>query len=303
MTTLADLVIRTRRRALSDLREETDTLGTAVFANATTLSLGGGQTLGSIRAGAIIECDYELYLVLNNPTSTNAVIVQPGYLDTTSTAHAAGALLTINPRFPQADIATAVNEDLDDLSAPVNGLFQMRVATVVWNPVIIGYDLVGVDPTQITSIYEVRVYDYGPSQRWPLIPPSLYKLQRSTDPAVAPSGLSIKIYGQGFPGRPVRIMYKAPFTGPLLNPSDDVFLITGLHTQAHDIPTLGAAVRLMEFRELKRSFTESQGEPRRAQEVPVGSSLTAMKGLDMRREKRIAAERSRLQAMYPTTER
>lgn len=298
MTTLADMVVKTRRRSLSDLREETDQLGGNIGANAGSLSLKSGNQLGSIRAGAILEVDYELFLVTDATTPT-AISVIPGYLGTTSAAHTANTLIAVNPRFPNADIAAAINEDIDDLSSPTNGLFQMREVTINYNPVIIGYDLTGVDPLQLIEVHEVRTHDYGPAQAWPVLAPRSYKVERNADPAVFPSTLSIKLYESAFPGRPIRVQYKAPYTTPLVNPTDDVQLVCGLHPQAHDIPELGATVRLMEYRELKRSFTEAQGEPRRSQEVPVGSSLTAMKGVAQRRENRIQAERSRLGAMWP----
>lgn len=298
MTTLSDLVIRTRRRVLSDLREETDTLGADILAGDTVMAIGAGQSVGSIRSGAILEIGYELVLVMNNPTGASGIEVQRGYLDTVPTAHSAGDLVSVNPRFPNADIATAVNEDIDDLSSPINGLFQVKEVTVTYNPVLVGYDLAGADPNDVMEVIEVRAFEYGPAQRWPIIPLSSVKLQRETDRAVSPSGISLKLYQAGFPGRPIRILYKAPYTTPLINPDDNVELLTGLHTQAHDIPQLGAAIRLMSFRELKRSFSESQGEPRRASEIPVGSSLTAMKGLQQLRAERISAEATRLDRIY-----
>lgn len=302
MTTLGDLVIRTRRRVLSDLREETDTLGTSIAANATSITLGSGQTLGSVRAGAILELDYELFLVINTPSSPTGIQVQPGYLDTNSTSHTAGTILTVNPRFPNADIATAINEDIDDLSAPTNGLFQVKEVTITYNPIIVGYDLLGVDPN-ILEVMELRAYDYGPAQRWPVIPPSQWKVQRLPDPGLSSSGINLKVYGEGYPGRAIRVLYKNAYSTPLVNATDDVFLVTGLHSQAHDIPQLGATIKLMAFRELKRSFSEGQSEPRRAQEVPVGASLTASKGLIELRRMRIDAERTRLLMMFPRQSR
>ena len=299
MTTLNDLVQVTKRRVLSDLREETDTLGANVSSGATTLSLGANQTLGSIRAATILEVDYELFLVTSQPSSPASIPVSPGFLGTTTAAHTAGALVTVNPRFPNADIVKAINEDLDDLSSPTNGLFQMLEVTVTYNPVKVGYDLTGVNPANVIEIHEIRVQDYGPAAAWPLLKPRSYKVQRNADPSVFPSKIALEMYDTGFPGRPMRIQYKAPYTTPLVNPTDDVLNVTGLHTQAHDIPELGAALRLMEYRELKRSFSESQGEPRRAQETPVGSSLTADKGIMLRRTARIEAERSRLNQMWP----
>ena len=301
MTTLDTLVNMTRRRLLSDLREEYDNLVSNVPANATSLNLqnGSGLALGSIRAGSLLEVDYELYFVTSTPVSIGAISVIPGYYGSPSTAHAAGAVVTVNPRVPRNDLIDAINEDIDDLSAPANGLYRMLECTLVYNPVRIGYDLPGVKASQVLEIFEVRNQDYGPAQAWPLLAPRKYKLERNADPVQFPSGISLKFYGAGYPGRPIRVQYKAAFNSNLANPSDDVTLLTGLHPEAHDIPTLGAAIRLVEYRDIKRSFSEAQSEPRRAQEVPVGASMTSLKGLLDRRTKRIEAERARLDKQYP----
>lgn len=306
MTTLADLVTEVYRRTLSSMREELNQLGADVNATTTSIGLASGQTLGSIQAGSVIECDYELMLVEGTP-SASAIQVVRGYYDSTAASHTAGAIIIVNPRFPAVDIIRAINEDIDDLSAPTNGLFQAKEVTLSYNPVLVGYDFtdtntgVAVPSTSLLDLLEVRVHDYGPAQRWPVVPLSAVRVQRQADTTVFPSGMALEFNGFGYPGRPIRVQYKAPYTTPLVNAADDVLGVTGLHSQAHDIPTLGSTYRLMQFREIKRSFTEAQPEPRRSQEVPVGSSLTAMKGIWQHRLDRIAAERTRLGRQFPVS--
>lgn len=298
MTQLSDLVIAIQRRALSDFREESDNLGAALTDTTTgTISLASGQSLGSIQPGAILQVDYECMLV-TGASSTSSISVIRGWFDSIATTHLNNAIINVNPRFPAVDIIKAINEDIDDLSAPTNGLFQMLELTTTFIPVQQGYDMTGLTNSQVLELWEVRAYEYGPAQKFPIIPGSAVKLQRNANTSIFPSGMSFTLDKGGFPGRELRVQYKAPYTTPLVNATDDVYQVTGLHSQAHDIPILGAPNRLMQFRELKRSFTEAQGEPRRAQEVPVGSSLTASKGLMMLRSQRIDAERSRLEKMY-----
>lgn len=303
MTLLSDLVIAVQRRALSDLREEFDNLGAAITDTTTsTISLASGQQLGQIQPGAVLQIDYECMFVTAAPTPQSIMVIR-GWFDSTPTTHAINAVINVNPRFPAVDIIKAINEDIDDLSAPSNGLFQMLEMSTTFIPVQQGYDLSGLTNGEVMELWEVRTQEYGPAQKFPIIPMSKVKLQRNADTSVFPSGMSMTLDQGGYPGRPLRIQYKSPYTTPLVNPSDDVEAVTGLHAQAHDIPVLGAPARLMQFRELKRSFSEAQGEPRRAQEVPVGSSLTASKGIMMLRAERIAAERSRLEKMYPRQSR
>jgi hypothetical protein len=299
MTTLDNLVTEVRSRALSGFRDERIPAGLAApmdnITESLTLPTGGGRN--SLEVGALVQVDYELMEVVSVDSAT-ALTVLRGQFNSLAATHAAGAPVTVNPHFPMVDIVKALNEDIDDLSAPGNGLFQAQVVTFSFNPAIVGYDLPGLTSSSVTEIIEVRTWDYGSQQAWPLLEPSRWKLERNAQPASFPSTMSLKLYEGAYPGRPVRVQYKSPYTTPLVNPADDVEATTGLQSSAHDIPVLGAAYRLMMFRELKRSFTEAQGEPRRAAEVPVGSSLTALKGIQQMRNERIANERERLNKQY-----
>ena len=303
MTTLADLVTQLNQRALSSMREETSQLGTGVPPNATSLGLAAGRGLGSIQPSAILQVDWELYFVVSTNGASNINVI-PAYYGSQSQPHAANALITVNPRFPAVDIIRAVNQDIDELSTPGNGLFRAQEVTIIFNPVLVGYDLtdavtgISVKPANFQGLLAVRGRDLGPEQRWPMIPLRKVKVERNADPLVFPSGLSLKMYEPAYPGQPVRISYRAPYATPLVNPTDDVFAVTGLHTEAHDIPVLGAMCRLMEVREFKRTFVEDQPQPRIATEVPVGASLTAMKQVWQHRQQRINDERQRLEQQW-----
>jgi hypothetical protein len=302
VTTLDMLVKETESRALSGFRQEETLLAADMTAAQPSLTMMAGIAMQSVEAGVFVQVDYELMAVLAR-TDAVTLTVRRGILNSTPAAHTAGTPLIANPRFPAVDIVKAINEDLDDLSGPANGLYQMKVVTFVYNPAITGYDLPGLTSEDVIEVRECRTWDYGSQQAWPLIPPTDWKLERQAAYSVFPSGVSIKIYGHAYPGRPIRVQYKAPYTTPLTWPNDDVVDVTGLHSQAHDIPVLGAAVRLMMFREFKRTFTEAQGEPRRAAEVPVGASLTGLRGVQQLRADRIANERERLNKMHKTQRR
>jgi hypothetical protein len=299
MTTLDHMVQEVRSRALSGFRDEKvpGGLAAAMDTATQTVSFQAGTTKTSVEMGTLLQIDYELMEVIVVPTADAATVTR-GVFNSLPAPHAAGAQIVVNPHFPIVDIVSAINEDIDDLSSPGNGLYQALVTTFTFNPAIVGYDLPGLTNDQVAEIIEVRTWDYGAQQQWPLIPPSQYKLERNASPIVFPSGMSLKLYHGAYPGRPVRVQYKSRYTTPLVNPGDDVQTTTGLQPTAHDIPPLGAGYRLLQWREFKRSFTEAQGEPRRAAEVPVGSSLTALKGVQQMRADRINTERERLNKIY-----
>jgi hypothetical protein len=62
---------------------------------------------------------------------------------------------------------------------------------------------------------------------------------------------------------------------------------------------LGAQIRVMAGREVKRNFTESQGDTRRAEEVPAGAVGGSILNLQRLRRDRIQAEAARLNRQYP----
>ena len=74
----------------------------------------------------------------------------------------------------------------------------------------------------------------------------------------------------------------------------------GLHSSAYDLPSVGAALRLMSTRPVRREFIDEQGSSRRAGEVPAGAISAAMRDLRALRETRINAEAARLDQHYPT---
>ena len=66
-----------------------------------------------------------------------------------------------------------------------------------------------------------------------------------------------------------------------------------------DILEMGVLVRMMAPREIKRTFIESQGDTRRPEEVPVGSSRDSITNILRLRRDRIIAESSRLKRQNP----
>jgi hypothetical protein len=96
----------------------------------------------------------------------------------------------------------------------------------------------------------------------------------------------------------LRITYKAPF-GRVVRETDDLQLITGFPVSAEDILVMGAQIRLMTPREVRRNFVESQGDTRRSDEVPAGSQNNSIANIVRLRRERIIAEAAKLDSQYP----
>lgn len=292
MTTAQDLISETKRHLQSFQREPMNKLSAAVVAGSTSLSFSYDTT--AIQAGAHLQIGLELVYVWSVDTATKTAVVERAQLGSTATAHAAGAVVTVNPKFPDFAIFKAINDELADLSSPMNGLYAVRALDLSATSNSSGYDLAGA--TDLMEILDVRQKHPGNPRTWS--PVTNFELHRNTSTTDFPSGLGLTLHEGVWPGRPIRVLYRASFS-PLTALTSDVEVVSGLPASAHDIPPMGAAVRMVAPREIKRNFTESQGEPRRAQEVPPGAVGNSMRLVAGQRQNRITAEAAKLAMSWP----
>lgn len=291
MTTTAELISEAKRHLQSFQREPMNKLDGAVTASATTVTLS--YDLGPIQAGAHLQVGLELMYVWSVNVSTKVATVERAQLGSTATVHDSGALVTVNPKFPDFAILKAINDDLLDLSSPMNGLYMVKTVQLTAQTNAASYNLTGA--TNVLEIVGVRHRTPGQQLNWSTI--ANYELTQSAGTDYA-SGYALDIHDGLLSGYPIHVTYKAGFS-PLVNLTDDVETVTGLPARMHDIPPLGAAVRLVMPREIARNQTESQGDSRRAEEVPPGAVANSTRGLAGWRAQRIAAEASLLAQQFP----
>jgi len=292
VTTANDAINETQRLIYGGgaFREQFNTLSEHHSAGQTAMIMT--YALRGITVGSLLEVGTELMLVQSTDETNQEAVVLRGQLGSTATTHEANDVVTVNPKFPRFSIFKAINEELGALSA--EGLFRVRTVDLTYNAAVDGYDLTSV--TDLLDVYSVRYQVPGPSLRWPAI--KAWKLDRNMPTTDFASGIALILDDGGYPGRTVRVSYFAPFT-QLSTTSDDIATVSGLHTEAHDILPLGAAARLTMTREVKRGFTEAQGDTRRADEVPVGTSMASGRGLMQLRDRRVQQEVARLRRFYP----
>ena len=248
--------------------------------------------LEGLRVGQVFEIDSELFYIWAADTGAKTLEVQRGYNGTTAAAHTAGAIVTINPRFPRAQCLEALNDELSDLSSPMHGLFQIKTLNLDYNGSDVMVNLTGV--TSIIDLIQVSVRymtdDYPIARKVRLI--------RDLPTDDFASGFAIRFDQGVFPGR-LRVVFKAAYT-TAANEAVDVNTAGGLQESCTDILAIGTQIRLMSPREIKRNFTESQGDTRRADEVTVGAVGNSITNLQRLRRDRIQAEAARLARSYPT---
>ena len=289
MTTAATLVTRVSQELLAGTVEERNKLASQLAIDGTTVTFS--NSLGSIRANSVFEIGSELLYVWSVNTAAKTADVERGYGGTTAAAYASGTPATVSPRFPRHQIFRALNNELSDLSSPINGLFEMKTVDLAYNGSDRMINMTGV--TSILDVYDVR-YRYL-SDDYPIV--RNVRFLRNMPTADFASGF-VLAFDTGVRSGTIRVLYKAPF-GQFTNEAS-TFASAGVTTEIEDLIVLGAQIRMIAGREIKRNFTESQGDTRRPDEVPSGAVVNSMIGLQRLRRDRILAESARLARLYPT---
>lgn len=288
MTTAGNLIDRTAQLLLAGTVEERNKLASTVNASATTITLS--YALGSLTDQTVFEIESELMYVWDADITAKTLTVERGFGGTTAASHTGGAIVTVNPKFPRWQILQALNDELADLSSPMNGLYQMKTLDIAYN----GSDRM-VNLTSVTSLidlYEVRLRYLADD--YPIV--HGVRLMRDLPTTDFASGNAL-VFDTDTRSGTVRVVYKAAYD-PFTSESSTV-ASTGASATLEDLLVLGAQIRLLAGREVKRNFIESQGDTRRADEVPAGAMANSVTNLLRLRRDRVTAEAARLARQYP----
>ena len=289
MTTAATILNRASRQLLSGVIEERNKLASAI--NSTDTTVTTTYDLGGLRTGGVFQLGTELLYIWDAVPASKTLTVERGYAGTTAASHSSGAVLTLNPRFPRAQMLDALNSEIDDLSSTSNGLFRVVTVDLSYN----GSDrqINITNSGTILELLDVRLrYE---ADDHPVIHST--RIQTGLPTADFASGNTL-VFDEPVMAGTVRVRYKAPFTRAATESSDlttDCFL----PATCDDIVEYGLMIRMMAGREIKRNFTEAQGDTRRPDEVPAGAITNSITNLQRLRRERIIAEAARLKAQFP----
>lgn len=286
MASTSDLLHASRRWLQSSGRGEYNRMVGALTNVATTGTLE--FTPISVGPQAVLAVDLEEMLVFTN-TGVAITSMQRGWNGSAAAAHAAGALVEVNPLFSDWRILNELNAELNSLSPQI---YQVKTVTITAT-VASSYDLA----TDVLDVLAVQYNSYGPSEDWPQL--GRWALLTNQDTAEFASGRALRLFEMPAPGRTIRVTYAAPL-GTLAALTDTVETVTGLPASAVDIPAIGAAARLLSSREARRSQVDQQPEPRQAADVPPGSARSAASQLFALRDRRIKEESAKLSRLYPS---
>jgi hypothetical protein len=274
-------------RAYSSDQEAKTFLVSSVTDTATSLTVNDPD-----RASAgLAEVDEELVEISAVDSVTGVATLFPwgrGQQGTTAVAHAANARVTTSPRWPRARIKRTLNEVL-------GGMFP---------------DLFAVKTTQLTATSALDT-EYGLpadvrriiSMRWNFPPYgwqeiSGWRMGQSGDIDQFPTGTSVQINDDVWPGQTIHIVYAAEPL-PLVNDADDYAATTGLPETSSDVLCIGAAARLVVASDLAATQVMTVEHAQRIDGRPVGGASAASRYLMQLYQTRLIAERNRLIEHYP----
>jgi len=293
MTTAGSVITSARRMLLAGTREEINVLATTL-SDTTGTSVVVSDDLRGIQEGAVLEVEDELMFVrsVDDPTKTATVI--RAYEGSTAATHTAGVAIVVDPKFSRLGLLDMLNDALDDLSG--EGLFTMNSLELTYTSSREGYNLTGL--TDVEDVYAVYYQDTGSMKEWPRVPRDQWELRRDAETDDFASGLQLVVYGYAQPGRQLRVQYKSPFTR-LTATSQSLEVDAGFPSEAIRLLKIAAAMQMVYWRETARNVFESQGDTRRAAEVPAGANIGAARAWEVRYEKALQNELDRLARRYP----
>lgn len=290
MTTAADWVAEAEQHLNSGSRESRNKLASAL-SDTTGTTVSFAFALNNIQEGSTIAVDLEVMHVWSVDPTGNTAVVERGQYGSTAATHLVDAIVFVNPKWPRFAIFRALNQELQALASA--GLFKMNTVELTYSSAVAGYDLTAV--TNLEGIYAVEAKYTGLTGDWVRI--QHYDLGRNQNTTDFPSGFSLTLREGGMPGQAVRVLYKSRFTA-LSSLTTDVS-VTNLPASAYDLPALGAAARLVTPREVGRNDTSTQGDTRRAEEVPAGAVARSAAYLWQLRRDRLSDELTELRRLYP----
>jgi hypothetical protein len=236
-------------------------------------------TVDLVARNSVVCVDDELMYVWS--TSGSSLTVQRGYLGTTAAPHAVGSLVEINPRFATPQIRNELRKEIAS--------WQPRIFKVIEEEISVGTNTRTLDlenaPADFLHVLRVRRASAGGE----LTPRRVdFRVERLYGDYA--SGAALILTETVALATTLSVLYAVPFD--LSDFSDDVNLVAdvGVPDSALDIPSVGAAWRLLSTREIPRTNIDTAPEPRVAADVPAGHIIQAARQLKALRDERIGDE-------------
>lgn len=280
------------------------TLNGTYTAGATAIAFtdmsAGSVNSQSILPGSVLSVDLELMLV-TGVAAGGSIPVSGGFMGSTAANHAAGSLIYINRRFTDFECLQQINHVLDELGG--EGLWHLGELTLTYNAVQQGYDLTDVNTSTPISNYidsiALRYKTPFPDRKYHTIAGNHFEvlpMGSTTVDANFPSGYSLILNGEAFPGQQMIFLFKQGFTH-FTSYTDNAQTSALLGSTMNDLPPMGAMLRMVPPREVQRNQPYAQPDGRLATETPPGAISGSVNAVRATYEMRINEEKARLKML------
>ncbi len=302
-TTVSAMIDSTLDLLLGSAREDINLVAVPVGLTDTTIQVS--YPAQSLQQGSFLEIDNELmYVFASTAGSPNATItVRRGMRGTVAATHAAGAEVTSNPYFARYIIQNAIQAEIGSWGPQVYSVRSVLIPLVDY---VQGYDL-GVlgEYYRIMDVRESPDLQLGfvGDASWPRVKwEELHNAPQSAFPSgkaltiVDPIGIYDSPANQP---RYIHVTFAAPFNYQQnFGPNTDLVSQVGLDPNELDIPPYGAAWRLIQGREARRTLIEARGQSQDLTAVPPMYASQASMAFKKVRDDRLGDAAQRLLTQY-----
>lgn len=244
----------------------------------------------NVQVGTILSVGLNTFYVLQVLANGASFKVMPAADGGAEVDVPHGEIVRIRPAFTTYSIFDQWNQALLSMSSPANGLM--------------GYGVFDSPPDYVSNIYPLPT-----TGTWPSVVPIKVLSARyhilGSDAWQELGGVEyvnpmrhIRVYGFAPDTDLIHFVLGFPFT-PATSLSQTTASL-GLDDRNDDIPNYGAAAVLALGDEARRVQPQSQGDPRRASEVPAGANVGVSRSFSALFTQRCREEQGRLHSLYPT---
>ena len=289
MTTMRDLVADVRRMTYGSMSERINLISTSASAVVGEVDLQ--LDVSGIQEGMILSSGLNVWYVKGVSVNDRKVFVVPGIDNAPLNGVTTGDMVFVRPRMTDWYAFNMLNDEIKSLSAPTNGLFQLKSWIADVDPTYQSYDIPS-GASDLISLHRVRYRLPGTPDVWVDLPSFAWRWQTGTDTNRVQLLRNIPV------GTEVQFVYKAPFVAAT---SLDTNVVTecGLAETMVDIPPLGVSMMLLNTTESRRVQVQTQGDARRADEVPATANSSQATQLRRLYRDRIQDEYARLMNRMP----
>jgi len=285
---LTDKVISLLAGFTRDQDEQT-WLSSGVSESATTMTVEDPKLISR----GLVEIGDELIWVARVDNNTGAVTIAPngrGYHSTTPAAHEENAFVRNNPRYPRAEVKSAIND-------AVEGVYPDLWASGVTEFPAVAARLTYELPADVDHVRRVSWESIGPSRSW--LPINRWRFDPDANPGRFPTGKSLTIMAEPIAGRTIRVNY-AKVPSRFADDSTDFASATGLPSSAENCVVYGACFTLCGLVENPRLQLQNIESQMRSQLVQPGSSQGAARHFMQLYQLALQSEREKLLKADPT---